>query len=214
MDVPHLEPPYCPKDVDSSRKNGMAIWRNLCEVFLTDKLKENLTKSLIQKCESLCLYQIQDAHCFFNAFDWYVLAINHLNGGKTNYWDGDKHNVKLYKIFGHCVGSSLVTDLPKIRKEISELWVIWKLSDSGDKLNLPDNFFPKTLDISTYVQIHKKIEDVDAKCPAADDAHVAKKIQSEKDKKISCNQAQNLQILCANVGGGVWTLELSWRAEW
>ncbi len=67
-----------------SKKNGMAIWRKLCEVFLTGKSKENLTKSLIQKCESLCLYWIQDAHCFFSAFDWHVLAINHLDGRETD----------------------------------------------------------------------------------------------------------------------------------
>ncbi len=173
---------------------------------------------MIQKCENLRLYRIQDAHCFFNAFDWYVSAINRLIGGTTDYWDEDKQNAKLCEIFGHCLGSSLVTNhglslafatanrrnanIPKIRKEISDLWVTWKLSDPRDKLNLPENFFPKTLDISTYIQIQKKIEGGDAKCPAADQAHAAKKIQSEKDKKLSRNMAQNLQIFRTNVGGG------------
>ncbi len=82
------------------------------------------------------------------------------------------------------------------------MWVTWKLTGSGDKLNLPENFFPKTLDISTYVQIQKKIEGGDAKCPPADQAHAAKKIQSEKDKKLSRNLAGNLQIFRTNVGGG------------
>ncbi len=206
------------KMIDLSKKNGMAIWRKLCEVYLTGKSKENLTKSLIQKCANLCLYRIQDAHCFFNTFNWYVLATDCLNGGTTDYWDKDKQNAKLCKIFGHWSGSSLVTNhglslafamanrrnanIPKIWKEISELWVTWKLSDSRDKLNLPENFFPKTLNISTYFQIQKKIEGSDAKCPAADQAHAAKKIQSEKDKKLSRNMAQNLQIFRTNVGGG------------
>ncbi len=96
------------KMIDSSKKNGMAIWRKLCEVYLTGKSKENLTKTLIQKCENLRLYRIQDAHCFFNAFNWYVLAINRLNGGKTDYWDEAKQNGKLCKIFGQCKGILLL----------------------------------------------------------------------------------------------------------
>ncbi len=172
---------------------------------------------MIQKCKNLHLYRIKDAHCFFNAFDWYVSTINSINSGRSNYWDDAKQDAKLCKIFGRCSGNSLVKDhglslafamvnkddagIPKIRKEILELWVTWKLNDARDQPTLPENFFPKTLDISTYVQTQKKIEGGDAICPAADDAHAAKCLQSNQDKKKACNQAQNLQIFCANVGG-------------
>ncbi len=87
-----------------------------------------------------------------------------------------------------------------------------KLNDARDQPTLPENFFPKTLDISTYIQIQKKIEDGEANCPAADDAHVAKRLQSNEDKKKACNQAKNLQISVPMLVG-IWQLEPSRRAE-
>lgn len=92
-------------------------------------------------------------------------------------------------------------DLPTIWKDISNLWVTQKINSSGDHHALPENFFPKTLDVSTYVQIQKKIEGGNSKFPAADEFHVAKCFQSEKDKKNDCN-ANALIILYASIGGG------------
>ncbi len=57
------------KMTNSSKMNGMAIWRKLCEVYLTGKSRENITKTLFQKCENVHLYRCHDAHSFFNAFD-------------------------------------------------------------------------------------------------------------------------------------------------